>query len=453
MAGAAGGGDPFGVFGAQMPARAVGMVALLPLFRHLLGADRAWAYRPLLRAERASAGLFAAAAAALEVLALHQPLLIVYFLASLAAVAAAWRGGRMGIVMATAVLAAAAWLGGTTGRVWADASFVQLHLALTALLAQAVGFLRDGRHVLNARLRAAERELAATHSALRGAQGLYTLLAEASRDVVFKTDLDGRVVYASPAVSAIAGTRDAVVGRRVVEFIDPTQAAMFDNRFATAMAERRDLEFDHLVFHKDGVEQWFDARIHCQRDDNGAAEGGVVILSGLDEKKALEDELVAATLRDPLTGLTNRATFTRMLAQHIGAGGSGCLAKFDLDHFRTINQEHGSEVGDQVLVSFANLLRSLLREGDVIARVGGERFAVMLPSATPDEAERVCSRIVSEMAEIGAGAVTITASAGVSRIAATLDETMKNADRAVVVAKAKGRNRVEMDERRGVFPR
>jgi diguanylate cyclase (GGDEF)-like protein/PAS domain S-box-containing protein len=354
--------------------------------------------------------------------------------------------------MASGALAAAAWMGGVFGR--ADVSLVQLHLALTVLLAQAVGFLRDGRHVLNERLRAAERELAGTRSTLRGAESLYRLLGEASRDVVLKTDLDGTVLYASPAVAAIAGEQaGSPLGRKVAELVDPTQAAMFEKRFETAMAERRDVAFDHLVFHHGGVEHWFDARIHCQRDDQGAAEGGVVILSGLNEKRALEDELVAATLRDPLTGLTNRATFTRMLAQHIETGGTGCLAKFDLDHFRAINQEHGNQVGDQVLVSFANLLRSLLREGDVIARVGGERFAVMLPSATADEAERVCSRIVSEMADIGAGSVAITASAGVSRIAATLDETMKNADRAVVVAKAKGRNRVEMDARRGVFPR
>jgi diguanylate cyclase (GGDEF)-like protein/PAS domain S-box-containing protein len=430
------------------------MAALLPLFRYLLGSDRAWTYRALVASERMSALVFAGLAAAIEIMALHQSVPAVHFLATIAAVCAAWRGGRIGIVMASGALAAAAWMGGVFGPVRADVSLVQLHLALTVLLAQAVGFLRDGRHVLNERLRAAERELAGTRSTLRGAESLYRLLGEASRDVVLKTDLDGKVLYASPAVAAIAGEQaGSPLGRKVAELVDPTQAAMFEKRFETAMAERRDVAFDHLVFHHGGVEHWFDARIHCQRDDQGAAEGGVVILSGLNEKRALEDELVAATLRDPLTGLTNRATFTRMLAQHIETGGTGCLAKFDLDHFRAINQEHGNQVGDQVLVSFANLLRSLLREGDVIARVGGERFAVMLPSATADEAERVCSRIVSEMADIGAGSVAITASAGVSRIAATLDETMKNADRAVVVAKAKGRNRVEMDARRGVFPR
>ncbi|WP_423142110.1 diguanylate cyclase domain-containing protein [Parablastomonas sp. CN1-191] len=445
--------DPVAVFAAQGSARAVGALSLLPLLRHVFRADRTWIYRPLLRAERASIGLYSAAAAALEVAATAQPQLLTALAASLAVVAASWRGGRLGAVIAVAVYAVAAWIAHAAFAP-GEAAFAQFHIALTALLAQAVALLRDGRYELAANVRALQSELIAVESGRRRAQDLYTLLAASTRDIVFKTDLAGRVLYASPAVELIAGQEPAaVLGRRVSDLVDPTQAAMFENRFGIAMDECRDLEFDHLVFHKEGIEHWFDARIHCQRDDAGAAEGGVVILSGIDEKKALEAELVAAALRDPLTGLTNRATFIRLLGQHIEAGGTGCLAKFDLDHFRTVNQEHGSQVGDQLLISFANLLRSLLREGDVIARVGGERFAVMLPNATADEAERVCSRIVSEMSDIGAGTVSITASAGVSRIAGTLDETMKNADRAVVVAKAKGRNRVELEGRRSAFQR
>ncbi len=75
-------------------------------------------------------------------------------------------------------------------------------------------------------------------------------------------------------------------------------------------------------------------------------------------------------------------------------------AIFDIDDFRSINREYGHEVGDRVLTTVARLLRSLMRKDDIISRIGGERFAVLLSRAGADQAEALCQRVVMTLSDI-----------------------------------------------------
>lgn len=164
----------------------------------------------------------------------------------------------------------------------------------------------------------------------------------------------------------------------------------------------------------------------------------------------MQEQIFAAAMTDPLTGLTNRKAFIAMLQHLVDTRVGGCLALFDIDHFKTINMKYGQAVGDEVLVVFADLLRTLMRSEDTISRIGSESIGILLPRARADQAEAICARVVTTLSEVrqtaGSQRLAITASAGVARIEGSLDDTLKRAELALFFAKAKGRNRLEMDE-------
>src|SRR5262249_27997165 len=117
---------------------------------------------------------------------------------------------------------------------------------------------------------------------------------------------------------------------------------------------------------------------------------------------------------------------------------------FDLDHFKTINDNHGHAAGDYILKSFAETALAGLRPGDLMGRLGGEEFAVILPGADAGTAYQVAERVRCSHATAAAGGIASTVSGGVADAIAnsSLEATLEAADRALYRAKAEGRNRV-----------
>lgn len=281
---------------------------------------------------------------------------------------------------------------------------------------------------------------------------LYGLLTESSRDVVLKTDLAGNIVHASPALERL-GFRAARTpgGPHLRDLVAPRARAEVERAHADAIAGIEPghwVEFPALT--TDDREHWFEIQARALRDESGKPYGALGIMRSIDERRSLREQLFAATYTDPLTKLTNRAAFISMLEHMLDRGMEGCLALFSIDFFRTINMQHGQSTGDEVLVIFADLLREMLRSEDIISRIGSERFAVLLPRTSPREAEAICDRVIRTLAElrrkVGDSRLTITASGSVARIAGSLDSTIERAEMALFVAKAKGRNRVEMEK-------
>ena len=103
-----------------------------------------------------------------------------------------------------------------------------------------------------------------------------------------------------------------------------------------------------------------------------------------------------------------------------------------------------------MLVVFSDLLRTLMRREDTISRIGARTLGVLLPAATPDRAVSACKRLVEVLAEVRQsvqpGSLAITASAGISRIGVSSDDTVRRAEFALFVARARGRNCFELDE-------
>jgi diguanylate cyclase (GGDEF)-like protein len=160
----------------------------------------------------------------------------------------------------------------------------------------------------------------------------------------------------------------------------------------------------------------------------------------------------ARALTDGLTGLPNRRaaddTLKRMAA-HAGRTASPLAAVlFDLDHFKQINDLCGHEKGDEVLAAVGVAVTSSLRASDFAARFGGEEFILLLPDTNRDGAVTVAEKLREALAAVEVAGVSrpITASLGVAALpedAAEPTLLLRVADRALYVAKSRGRNRVE----------
>jgi len=160
----------------------------------------------------------------------------------------------------------------------------------------------------------------------------------------------------------------------------------------------------------------------------------------------LIDELRRAALTDVLTGLPNRRAFFERLTAQAASGERACVAMIDIDHFKRINDRLGHAVGDTVLRHFAELARTSFRADDMVGRIGGEEFAVILRGVSVDQACTICQRLVDRLAatEIGTqkGPVRVTISSGIAAIGSDGEAAMAAADHALYAAKRGGRSRL-----------
>ncbi len=279
---------------------------------------------------------------------------------------------------------------------------------------------------------------------------LYRLVATSATDLVIRTDRRGRIVLASPAAGwlGLAYAGDPV-GRHLLELVDSaySEVVIAEHR-AALVGTSASGWIEVLAQACDGKPHWMEIRFAGL----AGAEGVIAIMRSIEDRRALENRLFVAAMTDSLTSLANRTAFGRMLAHLVESGAGGHLALFDLDHFRTINLKHGHSGGDRVLVAFAQLLRSLLRQEAILARLGGGTFGVLLPDAQAGQAETDCGRIVEAMADMNAAAPaghTFSVSAGIAPFAATADASLRAAELALISAKARGRGRVERFRPRG----
>lgn len=174
-----------------------------------------------------------------------------------------------------------------------------------------------------------------------------------------------------------------------------------------------------------------------------------------DRQRARLAEGLRLAMTDPLTGLHNRryavATLGRLLADSVLRGTGCAVLVLDIDRFKAVNDRHGHAGGDAVLVEVAARLTASLREGDLVARVGGEEFLIALPGVTGPEALALAERLrraIGDQPFDMPGTdmpLRVTVSIGLAMVAdgaVAAAEAMACADRALMAAKADGRNQV-----------
>jgi diguanylate cyclase (GGDEF)-like protein/PAS domain S-box-containing protein len=217
----------------------------------------------------------------------------------------------------------------------------------------------------------------------------------------------------------------------------------------------------------DGTRFWGNAMIYPLRvrtqglpidavmvaEQQAGAPAYCLVIRDITDKREASEKIRKSTACDHLTGIANRRTFFEAaeleLARWKRLPRPLSLVLFDADHFKNINDSHGHPVGDSVLRHLAATLTATFRECDLVARIGGEEFAVLLPSATQEQAvnvaERLLHAVASSVIEVDGVQIRYTVSGGVATMNATvtgLDDMIRRADQALYVAKDSGRNRV-----------
>ncbi|MDM8546884.1 diguanylate cyclase [Candidatus Venteria ishoeyi] len=191
-------------------------------------------------------------------------------------------------------------------------------------------------------------------------------------------------------------------------------------------------------------------------DPEHVHEGSIWIIQDISVQKKLEHSLTALATTDPLTGTYNRRHFSELAKHEIKRSARSnsifSLLMLDIDHFKHLNDNYGHATGDEALKYFVKTVRSTLREPDILGRIGGEEFAVLLPDtasiSAQHAAERIRQAVASSSFEANGEKIYFTVSIGLTQAKnnkAGLDALLERADKALYRAKRRGRNRVEMD--------
>jgi diguanylate cyclase (GGDEF)-like protein len=159
---------------------------------------------------------------------------------------------------------------------------------------------------------------------------------------------------------------------------------------------------------------------------------------------------------DPLTGLLNRRSFEAACTPILASDRPFALAMADLDHFKRLNDAYGHEAGDRALRAFARVLRTSLRADDIVGRIGGEEFCIVMPDCSVDAAARALEGVrlalASAIARSGVPPVTVSIGVVDGRRADDLEALTSLGDKALYEAKRAGRDRIVVSGRGEVSP-
>jgi len=293
-------------------------------------------------------------------------------------------------------------------------------------------------------------------------------LADRTSDMVLICDLDGTITYASRSVTGFSYSRDALVGRALMEFVHPEDAAAARTAVEHALALSEDTgegmaedaaadpgrgRFSCRVRAADGTWRYIEGAVLLYRVPGEPAQM-LVTARDVSDQVALRQQVTHLTFHDGLTGLPNRAYVEERAREALAGSGSrqAGVIFLDLDGFTAVNDLVGHGAGDLVLAQTARRLRAVVPAEDTVARWGGDEFAVLMESAAGapeivELAERMVTAIAVEPFRVAEREVGLTASVGV----ALADDSppglvLRNADVAMARAKDTGGGRVEVYE-------
>ncbi|RZA31583.1 MAG: sensor domain-containing diguanylate cyclase, partial [Lysobacteraceae bacterium] len=271
----------------------------------------------------------------------------------------------------------------------------------------------------------------------------------------------GAVTEWNPSIGRVTGFGQEVVGQPYSVFypVDAMTPEHLLDRLRDAERDGWNLDEGRRM-RADGSGFWGSALIAPlpEREPPGGLEADgpayCLILRDITDKREANERRRHEAFGDYLTGLANRRAFFEAAEQELSRSNSvprpTAVIVLDADHFKAINDRHGHPGGDAVLQHLAAVLGETFRAVDVVARIGGEEFAVLLPSTDLPRAavvaERLRASVASQAVRFDGARIQYTVSAGVASVddgEGGIDLLLKRADQALYAAKRAGRNRVE----------
>lgn len=289
-------------------------------------------------------------------------------------------------------------------------------------------------------------------------------LAQQQANVVFDRSYDGIMVISADRVitkvndafTRITGyNADEAVGRAIAILASAQHEPQFYREMWHSIRQHDFWRGELTDLRKNGESYTVLLSISAVRDAAGQIQHYIGVFSDISQIKAHEAELDKVANYDPLTGAPNRRLLSDRLKQsivHAVRCGKSCAVCFlDLDGFKAINDQHGHETGDLLLIAITERLRGVLRADDTLARIGGDEFVLLLAEIhTPEECTLILDRVlsvVSQALRIGELLIHTSASIGVSLYPqdnVDPDTLLRHADQAMYLAKEAGKNRYQL---------
>ncbi len=262
----------------------------------------------------------------------------------------------------------------------------------------------------------------------------YAAVFESLPDSVIVLDTKDEIVDTNPAAELLLGnSKDALLGS-TIQSLFPNWAELLEQYQLTGQVS---LRYGNTLKH-------LDVRLAPLRNNRQEFVGRVIIAQDVSERKIYQEQ----ANRDPLTNLANRRAFqlegAEMLERATREGFSVALLYLDLDRFKPVNDTYGHEIGDVLLQKVALRLKETLRATDLLARIGGDEFVLMLHSTEGNNLVEVCNRLLSDIKRpfyVSDYHLSVGVSIGIAFFpdhASDLDELLKRADQAMYEAKNAG---------------
>lgn len=275
------------------------------------------------------------------------------------------------------------------------------------------------------------------------------ILNNAMCDVVTRVDADGIIEYISPSVKKVLGyTSDELTGKAFFDLIHPEDKETIENEFKKAIETKEPCIFEHRFQCSGGGYLWVES---VGTPMSNHREGINIYVFGSKDitlRKKAEMELKYISIHDTLTGLYNRLMYEEELKRlNSGRFDPVGIIICDIDGLKIINDNFGHNTGDLLLINAANILKKQCRGSDILARIGGDEFAILIQECNDKILENICYRIrkafdESHINEIGIRLFVSVGCAIGDTKDTPIEEIQKNADENMYQEKARNRKYV-----------